>query len=132
MPVIRYRTGDRVKLHSHLCECGRSFRLLDGGVIGRYDNAFIIRGVSVFPSAIEDFVRRFPEVGEFAVDVYRRGELDEMELRVELNGAEPDTVAAAIAKEIRNALSLRAQVKPVPYGTLPRSDLTTKRFTDHR
>ncbi len=132
MPVIRYRTGDRVKLHSHLCECGRSFRLLDGGVIGRYDNAFIIRGVSVFPSAIEDFVRRFPEVGEFAVDVYRRGELDEMELRVELNGAEPDTVAAAIAKEIRNALSLRAQVKSVPYGTLPRSDLTTKRFTDHR
>jgi phenylacetate-CoA ligase len=132
MPVIRYRTGDRVKLHSDDCECGRSFRLLDGGVIGRIDDVFIVRGVSVFPSAIENLVRRFPAVGEFAVDVYRRGELDEMEIRMEVQDAEPDEVAAAVARELQNKLNLRVDVKTVSFGTLPRFDLTAKRFTDHR
>ena len=132
MPVIRYRTGDRVKLQTAPCECGRAFWRLEGGVIGRVDDALVIRGMNVFPSAVENIVRRFAEVGEFAVDVYRRAELDAMEMRVEVTGAEPDTVAAAVAKEVRNGLGLRAAVTAVPYGTLPRFDLKARRFTDHR
>ena len=131
-PVIRYRTGDRVKVNSAICECGRTFRRLDGGVIGRVDDVVIIRGVNVFPSAIENIVRRFPEVGEFAVDVYRRAELDDMDVRVEVHGGEPEVVTAAVAKEIREGLGLRITVTPVPYGTLPRFDLKARRFTDHR
>jgi phenylacetate-CoA ligase len=132
MPIIRYRTGDRVKVESSPCECGRTYRMFEGGVIGRVDDVLIIRGVNVFPSAIENIVRRFDEVGEFAVDVYRRGELDEMDLRVEVNGGEPDIVVDAVAQEIRNALGLRVKVKPVPHGTLPRFDLKARRFMDHR
>ena len=63
MPVIRYRTGDRVKLKSSPAESSRTFRLLDGGVMGRVDGVMIIRGINVFPSAIENIVHRFPEVG---------------------------------------------------------------------
>jgi phenylacetate-CoA ligase len=132
MPIIRYRTGDRVKRQTGHCECGRTFHRLEGGVIGRVDDVLIIRGVNVFPSAIENIVRHFPEVGEFAVDVYRKAELDGMEIRVEVTGGEPDMIAAAIAKEIRNGLGLRVDVKTVPYGTLPRFDLKARRFTDHR
>jgi len=132
MPVIRYRTGDQVKLATTTSEDGRTFRRLEGGIIGRADDALIIRGVNVFPSAIENIVHRFPEVGEFAVDVYRRGELDEMEIRVEINKAERDVVAEAVAKEIRNGLGLRVMVKPVPFGTLPNYERRSKRFTDHR
>lgn len=132
MPVIRYRTGDRVKLRATPCECGRTFRSLEGGIIGRVDDVVIIRGVNVFPSAVENIVRRFPEVGEFAVDIYRQGELDRMEIRVEVNGADPTAVAAAVAQEILIGLGLRVQVTPVPYGTLPRFDLKARRFTDHR
>jgi phenylacetate-CoA ligase len=132
MPVIRYRTGDRVKLDRTPCECGRSFVRLAGGVIGRIDDVLIIRGINVFPSAIENIVRRFPEVGEFAVDVHQREELDEMEIRIEVRGEEPEKVSAAVAREIRNALTLRVQVTPVPFGTLPRFDLKARRFTDHR
>jgi phenylacetate-CoA ligase len=131
-PIIRYRTGDRVKVQTSGCECGRTYRMFEGGVIGRVDDVLIIRGVNVFPSAIENIVRRFDEVGEFAVDVYRRGELDEMDLRVEVNGGEPDIVVDAVAQEIRNALGLRVKVKPVPHGTLPRFDLKARRFMDHR
>ena len=132
MPIIRYRTGDRVKVQASGCECGRTYRMFEGGVIGRVDDVLIIRGVNVFPSAIENIVRRFDEVGEFAVDVYRRGELDEMDLRVEVNSGEPDIVVDAVAQEIRNALGLRVKVKLVPHGTLPRFDLKARRFMDHR
>ncbi len=132
MPVIRYKTGDRAKLQREPCECGRSFARLSGGVVGRIDDALIVRGVNVFPSSIENIVRRFHEVGEFAVDVYRRKSLDEMELRIEINEADPAEVASKVGREIRNALGLRAKVEPVPAGTLPRFDLKAKRFTDHR
>lgn len=132
MPLIRYGTGDRVKLREEPCECGRTFIRFEGGVIGRIDDVLIVRGINVFPSAVENIVRRFPQVGEFAVDVNRHRELDEMEVRIEVRNSEPEMIAAAVAKELRNGLGLRAQVKAVPFGTLPRFDLKARRFTDHR
>ncbi len=126
MPVIRYRTGDRVAIDTSPTENDRTFRRLKGGVIGRIDDALIVRGINVFPSAIENIVRRFENVGEFAVDVYRNKNLDEMEIRVEIGGDKPEVTGKAIVKELRNGLGLRVQ------GTLPRFDLKARRFTDHR
>ena len=74
----------------------------------------------------------FPEVGEFAVDVYRKKTMDEMALRVEIGGSEPDAIAKAISKELRNGLGLRVQLEVVSHGSLPRFDLKARRFTDHR
>lgn len=132
MPVIRYRTGDRVRRASGSCACGRTYARLDGGVIGRIDDAIGVRGVNVFPSAIEDMVRRFPEVGEFAVDVFRRDRLDEIEIRIEVAGADPEPLAERVAAELRNALGLRVRVRPVGHGTLPHFSRRTQRFVDHR
>lgn len=133
MPIIRYQTGDRVKLSTDPYQGGAKFRKLDGGVIGRVDDVLVVRGITVYPSAIENIVRRFPDVGEFAVDVFRRHKLDEMEIRLELG----DNVDAAhltntITQDLRSALGLRVKLNPIPFGTLPRFDLKTKRFTDHR
>ncbi|MDQ7849538.1 MAG: AMP-binding protein, partial [Armatimonadota bacterium] len=75
-PVIRYRTGDRVRLVTAPCPCGRTFARLDGGVLGRVDDMVVIRGVNVFPSAIEEIVRRHPAVDEFRIEVYRQDEMD--------------------------------------------------------
>ena len=119
MPVVRYRSGDRVKWDSTPCECGRTFARLDGGVIGRVDDVIIIRGVNIFPSAIENIVRSFPGIGEFAVDVHRRQELDDMEIRVEVSGDNPSEVAEDVSKAIRNAVGIRARVDAVPFGSLP-------------
>ena len=41
------------------------FVLLEGGVLGRTDDMMIVRGVNVFPSAIEQILRSFPEVPEY-------------------------------------------------------------------
>lgn len=131
-PVIRYRTGDWVKLRTEPCECGRSFRQLKAGIIGRIDDVLIVRGVNVYPSAIENIVRGFPEVGEFVVDVFRSGELDEMEIRLEIQATDTEEILTAVVQRIRNALGLRVNAKSVPRGTLPRFELKAKRFTDHR
>ncbi len=132
MPVLRYRTGDQALIERAPCACGRSFYRLRGGVIGRVDDALIIRGIVVYPSSIENVVRQFPEVVEFAVDIYRRRALDELELRAELNtGADGDMVEQ-LAQALSHHLGLRADVKIVAGGSLPRFELKARRFTDHR
>ena len=132
MPVIRYRTGDRVKITDERCGCGRTLRRLEGGVIGRVDDALIVRGVNLFPSAVENLVRRIPEVGEFAIDVFRRDHLDDVEVRIEVaEGSEPEIVDA-VTKSLRGGLGIRIKVEAVPFGTLPRFDLKSRRVTDHR
>ena len=132
MPVIRYRTGDYVKLKSTPCECGSKHRVLDGGVLGRIDNAIIIRGLNVYPATIENIILKFPEVIEFAVRAYRTETLDELEVQIESTNPNPTDTATAVTSAIRDALGLRATVKVVPHGTLPRYELKSKRFTDDR
>jgi len=133
MPVIRYRTGDHVRLQSGAGGGPISYRRLEGGVIGRVDDVMVVRGINVYPSAIENLVRRFPELGEFAVDIERRGELDVMTIRVELGeGADAEHLAEAVAATVRDGLGLRPEVQVTPFGTLPRFDLKRRRFTDHR
>ncbi len=132
MPVIRYRTGDRVKLAKGTCPCGSGFLRLENGVIGRIDGGLIIRGVVVYPSAVENVVRTYPEVTEFAVDVYRLRSLDEMEIRLEVRGETPDSVVDAVAEEARRVLGFRVRARAVNRNTLPRFELKANRFTDHR
>ena len=132
MPVVRYRTGDLVKLDPTECECGRTFVRLDGGVKGRMDDVLIIRGVNVYPSVIENAVRNIPEIGEFAVDVWPRGELDELEVRIEVNAPDVNVSVDRVSAELRHALGIRVGVRAVPENALPRFELKARRVTDHR
>ena len=133
MPVIRYRTGDHVRLNPNAQPGGIKYRNLAGGVIGRVDDVLVVRGVNVYPSAIENIIRQVPWVGEFAVDIFRRHELDCMDIRIELaTDVDGEAISKILATEIRNALELQPDVIVVPFGTLPRFDLKNKRFKDHR
>ena len=132
MPVIRYRTGDYVRRKSGACECGRSSRVLDEGVIGRLDDALIVRGLNVYPATLENIILKFPDVQEFAGRAYRTETLDELEIRIESTNPNPDATATAVAAAIRDDLGLRVTVKTVPLGTLPRYELKSRRFTDER
>ncbi len=132
MPVIRYRTGDYVRLKSVACECGSRHRALEGGVIGRLDDAIIIRGLNVYPATIENIILQYPDVQEFSVRTYRTETLDELEVQIESTNPNPTDAARAVTDAIRNALGLRTIVKIVPHGTLPRYELKSKRFTDDR
>ena len=123
-PLIRYRTGDRVRLADGPCACGRTFARLEGGILGRLDDMLIVRGVNVFPSAIEAIVRRFP-VDEFRIEVFRQGELDEVRLLLEVEGGASG--ASRVQEALRAGLGIRMDVAHVAAGSLPRFELKARR-----
>lgn len=129
-PVIRYRSGDAVVFNEAACLCGRTFLRLDGGVIGRVDDMITVRGVNIFPSAIENLIRQHEVVDEFRVTVGKRGTMEELEIEIELvEGADSEAVLAALTQSLSNNLGLRPKVEHVLRGTLPRFELKAKRFT---
>ncbi len=131
-PVLRYRTGDRVRLVQRSCPCGREGPMLLGGILGRVDDMFVVRGVNVFPSAVENLVRAFPEVQEFDACVRRQAEMAELEIQVELEPGlgeeEGRALGARLEERLHRELHLRARVECVPAGSLPRYELKARRF----
>ena len=125
-PVFRYRSGDRVRIAQTPCACGRAFVRLQGGILGRVDDMLIVRGVNVFPSAIEGIVRQFPAVDEFLLEVYKRYEMDEIRLLVEVDGP-PARAPREIQERLRAELGIRVEVVPVPSRSLPRYELKARR-----
>ncbi len=126
-PVIRYRTGDRVVLDDRPCACSRTFGRLAGGILGRVDDMITIRGVNVFPSALESIVRRFPEVDEFQLQVSRPHALDELRIVLDCRSAR-DGLARMVADEVQRQVGLRVEVWLAPAGSLPRFDLKARRL----
>ena len=136
-PQLRFLVGDYTTLTHEPCPCGRTHVRADGGFAGRADDMLNIRGVTLFPSAVEDAVRRVDEVGtEFQVIVSRERDLDVLTVRVEINqdvaAARHDDVARLVATEIVSRCELRPVVEVVPVGTLPRTEFKAKRVTDER
>ena len=105
-PVVRYRTGDVVTFSRQPCACGRSSAFLEGGIVGRTDDMIFVRGVNVFPSAIENIVREFPAVGEFEMRVREERAMRELVVRIELEGDGSETVADTIRDAIQQRLGL--------------------------
>lgn len=118
-PLLRYRTGDLV------CALRTPSGLtLAGGILGRVDDMVVVRGVNVYPSAVEQVIREFPEIGEFRVTLDLLSTLPELSVEIE---AGPPT-AAAVADRLQAALALRIPVESVPEGSLPRFELKARRW----
>lgn len=131
-PVIRYRTGDRVRVVTAPCRCGRTFLRLAGGILGRTDDMLIVRGMNVFPSAIEDVVRRFECVDEFRIEVRRHAEMAELRVLVEIDHAVhgPEVIARTLRdlrEQLRATCGIRIETEAVPAGSLPRFELKARR-----
>jgi phenylacetate-CoA ligase len=132
MPVIRYRLGDLARLDTTPCDCGRTYARALGGIIGRVDDMVTVRGVNVYPSAIEAIVRQFPAITEFFTEVTRQEEMDDLRMQIEVSGAEGGPIARALAQQVQQQLALRATVTVMAAGTLPRLETKARRFVDKR
>jgi phenylacetate-CoA ligase len=124
MPLIRYRTGDRVEIASEPCSCGSPFVKVVGGIRGRVDDMFTVRGVNLYPSQVEDIVRRYPEVGEFVIERRMVREMDEVTLVVETSES---FATERLMADLRQALGVRLECRVVRAGTLPKSELKARR-----
>ncbi len=135
-PCIRFDSKDIVEWSDEQCPCGRTYRLVKGGVVGRADDITKVKGVLLAPSAIEDVVRSFAELGgEYQVVVEKRGDVDHITLAVELTD-QADLSAKEIKKrlltELRVKTNLGYDIEIYPYGALPRYEVKARRFKDLR
>jgi phenylacetate-CoA ligase len=136
-PCIRFDSKDIIEWSPiERCECGRTFRLLKGGVVGRADDITKVKGVLLAPTAIEEVVRGIPELGdEYEVTVTKKGDIDDIALKVE---TAPDfkgdigEVEQNLVHQLRLKTGLRYNLEFHDYGTLPRYAVKARRFKDLR
>lgn len=136
-PLLRYRTGDLVQPRHAVedvavpaCACGRSTLALAGGIVGRVDDMVIVRGVNLYPSAVEAVLRGFPEIAEFQVVVTQPEGLTDLTLRIEPapGGVDAPALAKRVAAALQVAFALRFRVFAVSPGDLPRYELKARRW----
>jgi phenylacetate-CoA ligase len=135
-PCIRFDSKDVIRWADLDCPCGRTFRLIDGGVVGRADDITKVKGVLLAPTAIEEVVRSIPELGdEYEVVVSKKGDIDTILLKVEiLPGKEhdEDSILFRLKDQLRVKTNLGYHIEVHPHGSLPRYEVKAKRFKDMR
>ena len=127
-PVIRYRTGDLVRIDQAACACGRTFARLQGGILGRTDDMLVVRGVNIFPSAIEGVVREFDSVNEFRIQVRSERGMSEIRVLLDATGEAGEVLAEQVARRLNERLMLRVPCQVVEAGSLPRFELKARRI----
>lgn len=130
-PLLRYRTGDLVKPTTDIvCECGRSELALEGGILGRTDDMVMVRGVNVYPSAVEEIIRAQGGVAEYRVELSAANALTELNIQIEPHPGHSDIPALVhdLERAFENAFALRVPVRAVPTGALPRFEMKAKRW----
>jgi phenylacetate-CoA ligase len=127
LPVVRYRTGDVTQLLPGDCACGRTHQRI-ARFSGRVDDMLVIRGVNVFPSAIEAALLEHPGLaGQYAIVVDRRQTMPELEVHAELASddlvAQRDDVQLRLEAVLEQRLHLRVRAIVADPGGLPRQEL---------
>ncbi|MEN8866284.1 MAG: phenylacetate--CoA ligase family protein [Akkermansiaceae bacterium] len=113
-PILRYRTGDLVQPDDDFA--------LKGGIIGRVDDMVVVRGVNLYPGAVEEVVRSVQGIAEYEVLIEEVNSMAEVRLRAEGAGARE------LEGRLREVFSLRIPVEEVPVGTLERFEMKSKRW----
>ena len=127
VPLLRFRTRDRVTVTETRCPCGRTSLALR--CVGRTDDMLIVLGVNVFPSAVKDVVSSFypRTTGEIQILLAQPGPGVPPPLRVLAEAANSPLDAQSLKHEVESkikaVLSVSAAVELVPPGSLPRFEM---------
>jgi phenylacetate-CoA ligase len=135
-PCVRFDSKDVIEWAPEPCSCGRTSRLIKGGVVGRADDITKVKGVLLAPSAIEEVVRNIEGLGdEYEVIVEKVGDADQIKLRVEVlpeAEAQCTLIESELVDQLRLKTNLRYDIEICGCDTLPRYEVKAKRFKDLR
>jgi phenylacetate-CoA ligase len=135
-PCIRFDSKDIIEWSPEPCDCGRTFRMLRGGVLGRTDDITKVKGVLLSPTAIEEVVRDIPQLSdEFQVIITKSGDLDSIKLKVEIMPdceSSTEIVERHLLGELRNKTNLGYDIEWCTFGSLPRAEGKSRRCQDLR
>lgn len=136
MPCVRFDSKDVIEWDPNPCPCGRSFRLIKGGVLGRADDITKVKGVLLAPVAIEEVVRGVKGLSdEYEVVVDKVGDTERINLKVELlpgNENDAERIKAELKDQLRLKTNLAYGIEFHEYGKLPRYEVKARRFKDLR
>lgn len=119
-PLVRMRHADIVEMTTSGCDCGLAaprirFR-------GRSDEMVIVRGVKVFPSAVQAVVSQFVPPLTGRVAIHRPGgDGDEAGLQIScewVDGGDETAQRQRLETRARDALGVRVSCRLVPVGAL--------------
>jgi phenylacetate-CoA ligase len=135
-PFIKYRTHDLIRLDDAPDHgCGWTWKHIPGVVLGRSDFMVTIRGVNVYPTAVENLIGEVPGLSNhYELHVSRVDGMDRMLVKVEAQseGDELTQLAGQLEERLRTGLGVRLETEVLPVAALPRYELKTRRVFDSR
>jgi phenylacetate-CoA ligase len=139
-PLLRFRTDDKMRyLGEETCPCGRATALIEAGTLSRYDDMMKVRGMNIWPQAVDDVLFAEPAVDEYLGRVYvDQGDLEQIEIRyatkpgLPLSDEERATLRARLAAGLKARINVTCQVSDVPRAELPVFEFKAVRWTDTR
>jgi phenylacetate-CoA ligase len=140
MPLIRFRSNDRVRLlQPGLCDCGRDASAIwEVGTISRYDDMIKIKATNIWPQTVDEAVFSFDEIDEYngRVTISEDGkEVARVSVEFKKMPLDDDlkhSVLEKLYEKIKEMTQVTMKVEEVPYGTLPRFEYKVRRWTDDR
>ncbi len=122
-PLLRFRHADIVRVVSTHCQCGRTTPKIR--CFGRADDMFIVKGVNVYPSAIQEIVvgMRPATTGGMVVVKETPEYAISGPLRIRVERSEDtagDELRQLLEGRMREQLRCRVEVEILEPGTLPK------------
>jgi phenylacetate-CoA ligase len=136
VPLIRYRTRDLARFLPGPCACGSPYPRHDR-LVGRDDDMFMFRAVSIYPGQLEALLSEVQGVSsEYHVTLERKFGKDTMRILVERDPAgdprRDERLEAEIEHRVKSRILVSAEVSVVDFGSLPRAERTARRVFDRR
>ncbi|MBW8361770.1 MAG: AMP-binding protein [Kaistella sp.] len=107
LPLLRFRTGDIVKAHNELCECGRTTLRL-GPVIGRKQQMIKYKGTTLYPTAFDDLLNTYEGISTYQI-VIRTNEIGTDEILVKISCVKE---SEKFIKELKDHFRAKLRVTP--------------------
>lgn len=131
-PLQRMRSHDLMQVFTEPCRCGRtSFRFK---VLGRSDDMFIVKGVNVFPQAVQaSLIKLTPRLtGEYQIVIEKKPPIDyPVTIRVEVANSVPQSERPALIAEtthrVQTENNFACRIELVAQGGIAATDRKTRR-----
>ncbi len=109
MPLLRFKTGDMVCLHTEKCRCGRTSMRVSP-VVGRASHMIKYKGTTLYPPSINDVLDNTPYVENYIVEVFTN-ETGNDNVLVKVGIKEPHT--NDLIKNLKDRFRAKIRVAPI-------------------
>lgn len=138
-PLVRFRTGDLVRLEYNPCPCGRNLARMSR-IAGRTDAVVIVKGINIFPTRVGQILAGIQgEEPVYQLVVGREGHLDYLEVKIEVREAlffdkmtKQRELVQQIAHKLTQGIGVQPRLKLVEPGSITREAETSPLVIDLR